>query len=234
MNEATLELAQAGLRRGPDRAPCRDDLAFEALQSEFQKLERPDGQVPDWSGAAKGATDLLANKSKDILVAAYLAIALFEKDGYDAFADGMQVIRDLWARGGETLYPERPRGRQAALQFLGDRGAKRVLVRGTSGATREKRRTRDGGGWTNSTRSRPRSSRARAAVLRTAPRVLHGARADGARGARNAARRPSRRPRPPPLLRRPRPRSRRRRVRRCRRASRTPTTGTPRRTRSSP
>jgi type VI secretion system protein VasJ len=138
MNEATLALGTKPVSdAAPTGAPCRDDLAFEALQSEFQKLERPDGQVPDWSGAAKGATDLLANKSKDILVAAYLAIALFEKEGYDAFADGMQVIRDLCGTWWETLYPERPRGRQAALQFLGDRGAKRVLVRGTSGATRE-------------------------------------------------------------------------------------------------
>lgn len=138
MNEATLALGTKPVSdAAPTGAPCRDDMAFEALQSEFQKLERPDGQVPDWSGAAKGATDLLANKSKDILVAAYLAISLFEKDGYDAFADGMQVIRDLCGTWWETLYPERPRGRQAALQFLGDRGAKRVLVRGTSGATRE-------------------------------------------------------------------------------------------------
>lgn len=138
MSDAILELGTKPISEASATgASCRDDLAFEALQTEFQKLERPDAPVPDWGAATTSATTLLSTKSKDLLVAAYLAIALFEKNGYGAFADGLQVMRDMSAAWWDTLYPERPRGRQAAFQFVGDRGGKRVELKGTSGAKRE-------------------------------------------------------------------------------------------------
>lgn len=138
MSEAILQLGTTPISEAsPTGKSCRDDVAFESLQGEFQKLERADLIVPDWAGAVQSATALLSGKSKDVLVAAYLAIALLEQGGYGEFADGIQVMRDISTTWWETLYPERPRGRQAAFQFLGDRGAKRVEGRGAAGATRE-------------------------------------------------------------------------------------------------
>ncbi|MFN8587437.1 MAG: type VI secretion system protein TssA [Candidatus Eisenbacteria bacterium] len=138
MSEATLELGRKPVSdAAPTGASCRDDVAFEALQGEFQKLERPDAGAPDWYAAEKSATDLLANKSKDVLVGAYLAIALFEREGYAGFADGLTMVREICATWWDTLFPERPRGRQAAMQFIGDRGARRVALRGTEGASRD-------------------------------------------------------------------------------------------------
>jgi len=114
--------------------PSRDDPAYEALAAEFRKLELPEQPMVDWSGAIKNATEILETKSKDVMAGVYLAIAMFERDGYDGFAAGLGVLRDMATTYWDTMHPERVRPRQSAFQYLGDRGAKRVGQRGTDGA----------------------------------------------------------------------------------------------------
>lgn len=137
MSADILELGKKPISDAtPTGVPSRDDPAFEALAGEFRKLELPELPAVDWSGAIKHASDLLGNKSKDVMAGVYLAIALFERDGYDGLALGLTVLHDMAATYWDAMHPERVRPRQSAFQYLGDRGAKRVSMRGSSGASR--------------------------------------------------------------------------------------------------
>ncbi len=135
MSVDVLELGKKPISdAAPTGVPSRDDPAYEALVAEFRKLELPELPAVDWAGAIKNATDILGTKSKDVLAAVYLAIALFEREGYEGFANGLAVLHDMASTYWDTLHPERVRPRQSAFQYLGDRGAKRVGQRGADGA----------------------------------------------------------------------------------------------------
>ena len=137
MSAEILELGKKPISDAtPTGVPSRDDPAYEALTAEFRKLELPELPPVDWGAAIKHSSDLLGNKSKDVLAAVYLAIALFERDGYDGLAVGLTVLHDLSSTYWDAMHPERVRPRQSAFQYLGDRGAKRVKLRGAIGASR--------------------------------------------------------------------------------------------------
>lgn len=137
MSVDVLELGRKPISdAAPAGVPSRDDPAYEALAGEFRKLELPELPAVDWSGAVKLASDVLENKSKDVMAGVYLAIALFERDGYDGLASGLGVLHDMLSTYWDTMHPERVRPRQSAFQYLGDRGAKRVSQRSGDGANR--------------------------------------------------------------------------------------------------
>jgi len=98
-------------------------MEFEAITGEIDKL----GSLTDanvlWPVAIENGTVLLRDKSKDVLVAVYLARALFELDGYAGLVDGLTIIRDMLFSFWEGLYPEstRMRARASALQWLSDK-----------------------------------------------------------------------------------------------------------------
>jgi len=83
----------------------------------------------DWKAVAGHATTILAEKSKDLLVAAYLARALFAIEGYAGLATGLTVVRDLMAAFWEPLFPPRPRARAAAAAWLGEKLGAAVAAR---------------------------------------------------------------------------------------------------------
>jgi type VI secretion system protein VasJ len=137
MSVDVLELGRTPISdAAPTGVPSRDDPAYEALAAEFRKLELPELPAVDWAGAIKNASTILETKSKDIMAAVYLAIALFERDGYDGLATGLAVLHDMTSTFWDTMHPERVRPRQSALQYLSDRGAKRVTQRGPEGVSR--------------------------------------------------------------------------------------------------
>lgn len=134
MSAEVLELGKKPISdAAPTGVPSRDDPAYEALAAEFRKLELPELPAVDWSGAVQNASKILGEKSKDVMAGVYLAIALFEREGYDGFADGLTVLHDMASTYWDTMHPERVRPRQSAFQYLGDRAAKRVSQRGTEG-----------------------------------------------------------------------------------------------------
>jgi type VI secretion system protein VasJ len=124
-----VELGSKPIRLdSPSGEPGRDTPEFEALQAEVRKLEHPDQPTPDWNAAVNAAATLLQQKSKDLLVAAYLCVGLYERDGGPGLAAGLTVVRDLLSQFWDTLYPEvsRLRARGSAIEWLGERGAQRV------------------------------------------------------------------------------------------------------------
>ncbi|RLC09618.1 MAG: hypothetical protein DRI57_21815 [Deltaproteobacteria bacterium] len=70
----------------------RYDPEFEKLQSEIGKLSSPTGAT-NWEKVSRLAAGILEEKSKDLLVASYLAVARIHTDGADGLAPGLTIFR---------------------------------------------------------------------------------------------------------------------------------------------
>ena len=103
----------------PAGADVRYDPAYDELQSEVDKLSSPAAGPVDWEKVGRFASDILTNKSKDLLVASYLAVALIHTKRSDGFSAGLKLYLELMERFWEELYPQkiRMRGRVRALEW---------------------------------------------------------------------------------------------------------------------
>jgi len=99
----------------------RYDERFATLESEIGKLENPAGGEVDWRLVEDGAVELLTTKSKDILLAAWLARAMYQRGGFPELAAGLGMIRGLLDAFWDQLHPQRVRPRRAALEWLGEK-----------------------------------------------------------------------------------------------------------------
>ncbi len=128
--------SELGKKPVRDDAPAgdaiRDTPEFEALQLELRKLELAQGEQPDWRKVVDSSSELLGAKSKDLLLASWLAFGLLQRDGYRGLASGFTILRDLVDLHWDTLYPElkRMKGRTAAVEWLLERVAKEIPKRG--------------------------------------------------------------------------------------------------------
>ena len=108
--------------------PCgsdvRYDAEYQALQNEIDKLSSPSaaGSV-NWEKVVRFASDILAHKSKDLLVAIYLSVALTYTRKHDGLSMGVKLLMDLMGKFWEQLYPprERMRGRLRALEWWAEK-----------------------------------------------------------------------------------------------------------------
>ena len=104
----------------PAGGDVRSDPVFQELQAEVDNLSSPAAAGPvDWDKVARLAGDILTNKSKDLLVASYLAVALIHTGRPDGFGAGIELYQDLIERFWEGLYPPKSRlqGRVRALEW---------------------------------------------------------------------------------------------------------------------
>ena len=104
----------------PTGADVRYLPEFEELQQEIDKLSNPAASGgADWKKVDRLASELLANKGKDLLVASYLAVAQTHLSQVEGFAVGLRIYRDLLEQFWEDLYPtkKRMRGRIAAVEW---------------------------------------------------------------------------------------------------------------------
>ena len=133
MAEVTAALGSSAIAGGtPAGQSVRYDPEFEAIEAEIQKLESPSGGPVNWKKIAESSSAILAQKSKDLLVAAYLAGAMFYTRGYAGLATGVAVINEMIKAHWEGLMPEikRMRARTAAVQWLVDRLGPEIERRG--------------------------------------------------------------------------------------------------------
>jgi type VI secretion system protein ImpA len=93
-----------------------------------QRSEAP--KKADWSGIRRLAMDILANRSKDLLVAARLTEAMVKTVGFGGLRDGLQLFRELVDNCWDRLNPSIEDGdmevRAAPFNWLdvADRGAR--------------------------------------------------------------------------------------------------------------
>jgi type VI secretion system protein VasJ len=125
------------------------DPEFEALEQEYSKLSQtdltssPDGDAKgqsdlaveygeaDWRMITHLSSSILDGKCKDLRVAGYLTLGLFETEGYSGLAQGLTIFVEMTERFWSGLYPAvtRPKMRLAALSKFGLRLSDRYQAR---------------------------------------------------------------------------------------------------------
>ncbi len=112
----------------PTGVSVRYDADFERLEAQIQKLDSLAGDQVDWKTVVTLGREILERRSKDLLVACYLALALFHTDGYRGLARGLACIENLLDAFWPALYPElkRLRARMNALTWLSERAGTEV------------------------------------------------------------------------------------------------------------
>lgn len=117
-----MEYADLGKTPITDDAPTGADVSgnplYDQLSTEIKKLSSPtaEGGI-DWQVIERLAVEILATRSKHILVACCLNIALQHTAGWQGFAQGVAVLRDLLLTYWENCFPvlKRMRGRVNAI-----------------------------------------------------------------------------------------------------------------------
>ncbi|MCF8104194.1 MAG: type VI secretion system protein TssA [Desulfohalobiaceae bacterium] len=124
-----MEILELGRKPISEESPAGSDVTYEpdyeALQQEIDKLSiatAATGEV-DWKKVQNLCSGILANQSKNILVAAYLAESLIKNEQFGGIGKGTQVLRDLVENFWDTLYPpkKRKKGRLNALRWWYER-----------------------------------------------------------------------------------------------------------------
>ena len=104
----------------PTGSDVRYEPEFEELQSEIDKLSSPSfsGGI-EWQKVSDMAAFILAEKSKDLLVASYLAVSQVYIRQIEGLAVGLTVMHDLVDQFWDTLFPpkKRMRGRLGAVEW---------------------------------------------------------------------------------------------------------------------
>jgi type VI secretion system protein ImpA len=113
--------------------PCGANLRYEPAYDEIKEARREQEGVPEWDIRPKPpdwpkvidlASDMLASKSKDLQLAAWLTEAWLRRDGFGGLKDGLELLRGLTERFWDNLYPELEDGdaqfRAGPLQWVGD------------------------------------------------------------------------------------------------------------------
>ena len=119
-------------------APCGTDAKFEpdyeALRDEVKKLESPGAPPVDWNVVHKRGNALLTTTTKDLLVAAYTAHALFECEGPVGLGAGVLLLNEMLETFWEGLFPPlaRMRARSSALAWWVERTSVRLSTHGAT------------------------------------------------------------------------------------------------------
>ena len=102
----------------PTGSDVRFEPLFEELQTEVGKVSSLSGPGSvDWGKVVKLSSEILAEKSKDLLAASYLAVALTYQRQVEGFAIGLKIYQDLLETFWERLYPTKMKGRAGAVEW---------------------------------------------------------------------------------------------------------------------
>ena len=104
----------------PAGADCRALPEFEALEAEIRKMEVDGPNAVDWRKAQDAAIDIIARRSKDFLVAAWCAYALFRREGLPGLVVGVAILQGISSSHWDGAFPpvRRERARVGALDWL--------------------------------------------------------------------------------------------------------------------
>ncbi|MGE0787598.1 MAG: type VI secretion system protein TssA [Sandaracinaceae bacterium] len=104
----------------PAGEDARYDPAHESVRAEAGKLEDPGAGMPQWDVLLQGAESLTKTKSKDLLIEAYAAYALYQLEGLGGLAAGMFLLAESMDKYWDTMQPPaaRIRARVNAVAWL--------------------------------------------------------------------------------------------------------------------
>ena len=105
-------------------APCGEDVKydddFQAVKQQINQIGSVSGEV-DFDEVVSKSYAILETKSKDLMTASYLSLALARTQGADGALEGLLVLHTLMREFWEGLHPQKPIRRRNALQFVSDR-----------------------------------------------------------------------------------------------------------------
>jgi type VI secretion system protein VasJ len=104
----------------PTGSDVRYDPEFDTLQAEIDKLFSPSAaNRTDWKIVSDISINILSTKSKDLLVACYLAVSQIHINQISGLADGLTLMHDMVKLYWDALFPpkKRMRGRIGAIEF---------------------------------------------------------------------------------------------------------------------
>jgi len=115
------ELGKIPIAEGsPTGTDVSGDPLYDHLSAEIKKLSSPtaEGGI-DWQVIERLSAEILATKSKHILVACCFAIARLHNSGWHGFVEGAGVLRDLLLTYWDSCFPvkKRMRGRKNAISW---------------------------------------------------------------------------------------------------------------------
>jgi type VI secretion system protein ImpA len=114
--------------------PAGKSLRYDPVYDKIKEARREEDDAPqgdwqrerktaDWGQVIKLTSDSIADKSKDLQLAAWLTEALLRKDGFNGLLRGLTLIRGLIDGFWDGLYPENEDGdlelRAAPLDWVG-------------------------------------------------------------------------------------------------------------------
>ena len=102
----------------------RYDPLFETLQAEIDAKPSAGSSGVNWKKVVEMASTILETRSKDILVASYLAVGLLRTEGVpQGLLNGLVLLNDLMQEFWENMFPpvKRMRGRAQALGWWVER-----------------------------------------------------------------------------------------------------------------
>lgn len=116
--------------------------------SKLQKVIREDrryqvkagheGTPASWVDVQRRASEILEQESKDLEVAVWLARALVKNTGLEGLRVGLELVRELHTRFGDSLHPRDPDVRRSRLEWLDEQvGADLKAIPVPDGSNRE-------------------------------------------------------------------------------------------------
>lgn len=119
-----MDLLQLGKTPITPDKPTGSDMRYEPeydeIQSEIKKLSSPSQRSTlDWDKIIEIGTDILSQKSKDLMIVSYLAVALINKKGFEGFDIGVKIFSDMIETFWDDLFPVKTKmkGRINAIEW---------------------------------------------------------------------------------------------------------------------
>lgn len=129
----------------PGDSPCGPSLRYDPDWDRLRELRREDdSSLPagvwqadlkrgDWAAVERLATELLRERSKDLMLAAWLGEAWLQRSGLDGVAPALALVAGLCERYPEELHPQAEDGdrswRVAPLEWMVRRYGEIILTR---------------------------------------------------------------------------------------------------------
>lgn len=108
----------------PAGIDARYEKGYEAIRNEIAKQGLASEAAVNWDLVIKEGEELLKGRSKDLLVAAYVAWGWYRRDRWLGLATGISVITELIDRYWDTLFPpirRNARARANAVTWLAEK-----------------------------------------------------------------------------------------------------------------
>ncbi|MFH1859514.1 MAG: type VI secretion system protein TssA [bacterium] len=118
----------------PSGRDARYELEYQEVVGEIQKLTAMSSaqDAINWDNVVDLSRKILIEKSKDLTIAGYLCVGLFKKEGYQGVCDGLRIYCHILENFWDGLFPQKPKARKLAIEWLNQRLGNLLTVRNPS------------------------------------------------------------------------------------------------------